>query len=96
MNEEINLLETKLNLLVNKIETLQKENLDMKPALHRAEEEVLLLKNKIKSIDKVFYTHLHADQTHGINDLRPFYLINKKQIPVYADNKTSKYLSSIA
>ena len=34
-----------------------------------------LLKNKIKSVDKVFYTHLHADQTHGINDLRPFFLI---------------------
>ena len=53
-----------------------------------------LLKNKIKSIDKVFYTHLHADQTHGINDLRPFYLINKKQIPVFADDKTSRYLNS--
>ena len=53
-----------------------------------------LLKNKIKSIDKVFYTHLHADQTHGINDLRPFYLINKKQIPVFADDKTTRYLSS--
>ena len=53
-----------------------------------------LLKNKIKTIDKVFYTHLHADQTHGINDLRPFFLINKKQIPVYADIKTSKYLNS--
>ena len=53
-----------------------------------------LLKNKIKSIDKVFYTHLHADQTHGINDLRPFYLLNKKQIPVFADVKTSKYLNS--
>ena len=53
-----------------------------------------LLKNKIKSIDKVFYTHLHADQTHGINDLRPFFLINKKQIPVFADNRTSKYLYS--
>ena len=51
-----------------------------------------LLNNKIKSIDKVFYTHLHADQTHGINDLRPFYLINKKQIPVFADKKTTKYL----
>jgi len=53
-----------------------------------------LLQNKIKSIDKVFYTHLHADQTHGINDLRPFFLMNKKQIPVFADNKTSKYLYS--
>ena len=53
-----------------------------------------LLKNKIQSIDKVFYTHLHADQTHGINDLRPFYLINKKKIPVFADEKTSRYLNS--
>ena len=38
-----------------------------------------LLDNKIKSISRVFYTHPHADQTHGINDLRPFFLINKKQ-----------------
>jgi len=53
-----------------------------------------LLNNKIRSIDKVFYTHLHADQTHGINDLRPFFLNDKNQIPVYADNKTSKYLNS--
>jgi phosphoribosyl 1,2-cyclic phosphate phosphodiesterase len=53
-----------------------------------------LLKNKVKSIEKVFYTHLHADQTHGINDLRPFFLITKKQIPVFADSITSKYLKS--
>ena len=53
-----------------------------------------LLKNKVKSIEKVFYTHPHADQTHGINDLRPFFLITKKEIPVYADPKTSKYLMS--
>ena len=53
-----------------------------------------LLKNKIRTISKVFYTHLHADQTHGINDLRPFFLINKKQIPVYADSNTKKYLLS--
>ena len=53
-----------------------------------------LLTNKIKSIDKVFYTHPHADQTHGINDLRPFLLITKKQIAVFADYATSKYLVS--
>ena len=53
-----------------------------------------LLQNKVKSIEKVFYTHLHADQTHGINDLRPFFLTSKKQIPIFADNKTRKYLFS--
>ena len=33
-----------------------------------------LIKNKIKTIDKVFYSHMHADQTHGINDLRIFFI----------------------
>jgi len=47
MDEEINILEAKLNLLVNKIDNLKKENLEMKPNLHRAQEEVLLLKTKI-------------------------------------------------
>ena len=51
-----------------------------------------LLKNKVKSIDAVLYSHPHADQTHGINDLRPFFLVNKKKIPVFADDYTSKYL----
>ena len=40
-----------------------------------------LISNKIKNIDRVFYTHFHADQTHGINDLRFFYLKNKKKVP---------------
>jgi phosphoribosyl 1,2-cyclic phosphate phosphodiesterase len=53
-----------------------------------------LLNNKIKNIDKVFYTHPHADQTHGINDLRPFFLLRKKEIPIYGDVKTNKYLYS--
>ena len=38
-----------------------------------------LIKNNIKCVDKVFYSHMHADQTHGINDLRVFYLQKKKQ-----------------
>jgi len=52
-----------------------------------------LIKNKIKNVECVFYTHMHADQTHGINDLRIFYLKSKKKIPIYADKLTSKYLS---
>jgi phosphoribosyl 1,2-cyclic phosphate phosphodiesterase len=51
-----------------------------------------LINNKIKKIDKVFYSHMHADQTHGINDLRVFYIQNKKTIPVYADKPTKKFL----
>ena len=50
------------------------------------------LQNKIKSLDCIFYTHQHADQTHGINDLRYFYLKKRHQIPVFANKSTSKYL----
>ena len=31
-----------------------------------------MINNHIKMIDYVLYTHQHADQTHGINDLRVF------------------------
>ena len=37
---------------------------------------------------------MHGDQTHGINDLRSFYINSKKQIDVYADKYTSKYLKN--
>ena len=51
-----------------------------------------LLRHNIKKIDKVFYSHMHADQTHGINDLRSFFINSRKQINVFADFATSKYL----
>ena len=51
-----------------------------------------LLRHKIKKIDKVFYSHMHGDQTHGINDLRSFFINSKKQINVFADLPTRKYL----
>jgi phosphoribosyl 1,2-cyclic phosphate phosphodiesterase len=53
---------------------------------------IQMLKQKIKKIDKVFYSHMHADQTHGINDLRSFFIRNKTPINVFADKVTSKYL----
>jgi len=51
-----------------------------------------MLNHKVKSIDKVFYSHMHGDQTHGINDLRSFYIKNKTPINIFADSITSKYL----
>ena len=52
-----------------------------------------LLSQKVTTIDGVLYTHCHADQTHGINDLRIFYLKKNKRIPIYCDKITSKYLT---
>tara|TARA_Y100000741_G_scaffold339617_1_gene300598 strand:- start:36 stop:806 length:771 start_codon:yes stop_codon:yes gene_type:complete len=51
-----------------------------------------LLRHKIKKINKVLYSHMHGDQTHGINDLRSFYIKNKKQLNVFADQYTRRYL----
>ena len=51
-----------------------------------------ILKNRIKKIDAVIYTHEHADQTHGINELRPFYWKKKKKIPIYGNLETLRSL----
>ena len=53
-----------------------------------------LLRHKIKKINKVLFSHMHGDQTHGINDLRSFYINSRKQLEVYADKDTAKYLKS--
>jgi len=37
----------------------------------------------VDRVDAVFYTHEHADHTHGIDDLRVLALNNRKRVPVY-------------
>ena len=51
-----------------------------------------LLKNKINNISSVVYTHMHGDQTHGINDLRAFSIKNKKKINIYGNKETLFHL----
>ena len=53
-----------------------------------------LIKNKIKDVNLVFFTHAHADQCHGINDLRAFSIKYKRRLNVYADKDTKKHLLS--
>ena len=52
------------------------------------------LRNKIKSLDAIVYTHEHADQTSGIFEMRPFFWMNKKKIPVYGTSRTIKALKN--
>lgn len=47
MDEDINLLENKLNQLFDFITTLKEENADLKPSLQNAQQEIIVLKNKI-------------------------------------------------
>ncbi len=51
-----------------------------------------LLREKVRNIDKIFISHEHGDQTHGINDLRIFFLKRKKKIDIYTSYNTKKYL----
>lgn len=43
-----------------------------------------LITHNIRSIDAVFYTHVHADHLHGIDDLREINRINRKAIDIFA------------
>lgn len=53
---------------------------------------VQLLREDIRRLDAVFYTHDHADQSHGIDDLRAIAYRMKKQIPTYMDSHTKTHV----
>ena len=49
-----------------------------------------LIDANVDHIDAVFLTHEHADQTHGIDDLRSVVLHQRRRIPVYLSQSTAK------
>jgi phosphoribosyl 1,2-cyclic phosphate phosphodiesterase len=51
-----------------------------------------LLDANVDHLDAVFYTHDHADHTHGIDDLRGVYHCMGSEIPVYGDQRTLSVL----
>ena len=51
-----------------------------------------LLANKITEIDYVFFTHSHADHIFGINELRTFWIKNKKKIDIFSTKQCIFYL----
>ncbi len=53
-----------------------------------------LLSNGISHLDAVLYTHEHADHTHGIDDLRALFLLNRKRVEIWADDATGRMLGT--
>ena len=49
-----------------------------------------LIDAEVDHIDAVFLTHEHADQTHGIDDLRSVVLHQRRRIPTYFNMSTAK------
>ncbi len=50
------------------------------------------LREDIRHIDAVFYTHGHADHLHGIDDLRAFNMTMETPIPIYAAEETLAHI----
>lgn len=51
-----------------------------------------LLAARVDRLDGVLFTHAHADHTHGIDDLRAFWLETRRLVPVYTDDFTQERL----
>jgi phosphoribosyl 1,2-cyclic phosphate phosphodiesterase len=51
-----------------------------------------MLDAEVDSIDGVIFTHEHADHTHGIDELRSFFLIQRKKVKVWANDRTGTML----
>ncbi len=48
-----------------------------------------LLDARCSRLDAAIYTHDHADQAHGLDDLRVFAIAQRRRIPVYIDDDTA-------
>jgi phosphoribosyl 1,2-cyclic phosphate phosphodiesterase len=52
------------------------------------------LRENIRRVDAVLYTHVHADHLNGIDDLRAFCQRQKMQIPLYGNTHTIDNIST--
>ncbi|MCZ8086428.1 MAG: MBL fold metallo-hydrolase [Brevundimonas sp.] len=52
-----------------------------------------MLAAEVRAVDAVLYTHDHADQTHGIDDLRVFALRKRARIDAWVDGPTRDALT---
>jgi phosphoribosyl 1,2-cyclic phosphate phosphodiesterase len=53
------------------------------------------IRENIRSLDAVLYTHGHADHVLGMDDLRPLSFHNPNGLPLYADDATADVIERI-
>ncbi len=52
-----------------------------------------LVRERVDRIDAVWFTHLHADHLHGIDDLRIFSIRSRRDVPAYASQDSCAILT---
>ena len=53
-----------------------------------------LIDAQVDWVDGIFYTHEHADHTHGIDDLRALFIHRRRRLDAYVNEETSRVLVS--
>jgi phosphoribosyl 1,2-cyclic phosphate phosphodiesterase len=56
---------------------------------------VQAIRENLRSVDAVLYTHGHADHVLGMDDLRPLSFHNPAGLPLYADDATAAIIERI-
>jgi phosphoribosyl 1,2-cyclic phosphate phosphodiesterase len=51
-----------------------------------------MLTSGCSKLDAILFTHEHADHTAGLDDIRPFFFKQQKDIPVYGDDRVLENL----
>lgn len=51
-----------------------------------------MLRQKIKQLDAVIFTHPHKDHIAGLDDIKAFNFLNRKPMDIYADSLTEEAL----
>ncbi|MCI0412409.1 MBL fold metallo-hydrolase [bacterium] len=53
------------------------------------------IRENLKRVDAVLYTHSHADHILGLDDLRPFNFFQRIHIPCFGNEPTMKYICNM-
>lgn len=52
-----------------------------------------LVANRVDRVDAVFFTHDHADHTHGLDDIRALSMLRDAPLPLYGSRETLESLT---
>ena len=53
-----------------------------------------MLRNQVKKLDGILFTHEHKDHTAGLDDIRPFNFKQKKDMPIYGRKQVLNQIST--